>query len=244
MLTEKEKTALYAPIVVGAEQSNPINTTIIAQNQGYFNPSAEEMFEAQMQYERENSPSYMETVSMPELYEMIYPAKPPIIDGFLYNGTYLFVGSPKVGKSFMMAQIAYHVISGKSMWNNAVRKGTVLYLALEDDYRRLQERLYRMFGTETTSNLFFSVASNSLNGGLIEQLEGVIHEHHNTSLIIIDTLQKICETEGDTYSYSRDYDIIAQLKAFSDKNNICLLIVHHTRKQKADDNFDTISGTN
>ncbi|MDE5771024.1 MAG: helicase RepA family protein [Ruminococcus sp.] len=197
-----------------------------------------------MQYERENSPSYMEIVSMPELYEIVYPAKPPIINGFLYNGTYLFVGSPKVGKSFMMAQIAYHVSSGKPMWNNAVRKGTVLYLALEDDYRRLQERLYRMFGTETTSNLFFSVASNSLNGGLIEQLDGFIHEHHNTSLIIIDTLQKIRESEGDTYSYSHDYDIIAQLKAFSDKNNICLLLVHHTRKQKADDNFDTISGTN
>ncbi len=221
MLTEKEMTAPDAPTAIGAEQSNPKDSNIIAQNQGYFNPSAEEIFEAQMQYERENSPSYMEIVSMPELYEMVYPAKPPIIDGFLYNGTYLFVGSPKVGKSFMMAQIAYHVSSGKPMWNNAVRKGTVLYLALEDDYRRLQERLYRMFGTETTSNLFFSVASNSLNGGLIEQLDGFIREHHNTSLIIIDTLQKIRETEGDTYSYSRDYDIIAQLKAFSDKNNIC-----------------------
>ncbi|MDE6425294.1 MAG: helicase RepA family protein [Ruminococcus sp.] len=245
MLTEKEITAPDAPTAIGAEQSNQNFTPdIIAQNQGYFNPSAEEIFEAQMQYERENSPSYMEIVSMPELYEIVYPAKPPIIDGFLYNGTYLFVGSPKVGKSFMMAQIAYHVSSGKPMWNNAVRKGTVLYLALEDDYRRLQERLYRMFGTETTSNLFFSVASNSLNGGLIEQLDGFIHEHHNTSLIIIDTLQKIRESEGDTYSYSRDYDIIAQLKAFSDKNNICLLLVHHTRKQKADDNFDTISGTN
>ncbi len=245
MLTEKEMTTPDAPTTIGAEQSNQnFIPNIIAQNQGYFNPSAEEIFEAQMQYERENSPSYMEIVSMPELYEMVYPAKPPIIDGFLYNGTYLFVGSPKVGKSFMMAQIAYHVSSGKPMWNNAVRKGTVLYLALEDDYRRLQERLYRMFGTETTSNLFFSVASNSLNGGLIEQLDGFIHEHHNTSLIIIDTLQKIRESEGDTYSYSRDYDIIAQLKAFSDKNNICLLLVHHTRKQKADDNFDTISGTN
>lgn len=115
MQTEKEMTTPNAPTEIGAEQSNPKDNNIIAQNQGYFNPSAEEIFEAQMQYERENSPSYMETVSMPELYEMIYPVKPPIIDGFLYNGTYLFVGSPKVGKSFMMAQIAYHVSSGKPM---------------------------------------------------------------------------------------------------------------------------------
>ena len=141
-----------------------------------------------MQYERESSPNYMQTVSMPELYEMVYSGKPPVIDNFLYPGTYLFVGAPKVGKSFMMAQIAYHVSSGLPMWNYPVRQGTVLYLALEDDYRRLQERLYRMFGTETTSHLFFSVASKSLNNGLTEQLDMFLSEHSDTNLIIIDTL--------------------------------------------------------
>lgn len=130
------------------------------------------------------------------------------------------------------------------MWNYSVRKGTVLYLALEDDYRRLQERLYRMFGTETTPDLFFSVASKSLNEGLLEQLDGFIREHHDTGLVIIDTLQKVREAEGDTYSYARDYDIIAGLKAFADKTGICLILVHHTRKQRSDDNFDRISGTN
>ena len=37
------------------------------------------------------------------------------------------------------------------------RQGTVLYLALEDDYRRLQERLYRMFGVEGTDTLHLSL---------------------------------------------------------------------------------------
>lgn len=220
----------------------------------YFTPSDEEIFLAQQEYEqemqamtqaeRENVPDFMQTVSMPELYEMVYPGKPPVIDKFLYPGTYLFVGAPKVGKSFMMAQIAYHVSSGTPMWNYAVRKGTVLYLALEDDYRRLQERLYRMFGTETTPDLFFSVTSKSLNEGLLDQLHTFLIEHPDTNLVIIDTLQKVRETEGDTYSYAKDYDIIAQLKAFSDQTGICLILVHHTRKQKSDDSFDRISGTN
>jgi len=150
-----------------------------------------------MQYERESSPNYMQTVSMPELYEMVYSGKPPVIDNFLYPGTYLFVGALKVGKSFMMAQIAYHVSSGLPMWNYPVRQGTVLYLALEDDYRRLQERLYRMCGTETASHLFFSVASKSLNSGLTEQLDMFLSEHSDTNLIIIDTLQKIRDAKGD-----------------------------------------------
>lgn len=254
MTEEREMTALDAPVGAGAEQSSDLTPTIIPDYGEDFNPSAEEMFEAQMQYEqemqalakaeRESAPDFMQTVSMPELYEMVYPGKPPIIDHFLYPGTFLFVGAPKVGKSFMMAQIAYHVSSGTPMWNYSVRKGTVLYLALEDDYRRLQERLYRMFGTETTPDLFFSVASKSLNEGLLDQLGSFLNEHPETSVVIIDTLQKVREAEGDTYSYARDYDIIAGLKAFADRTGICLILVHHTRKQKSDDNFDRISGTN
>lgn len=254
MTEEREMTAPMTSVGAEVGQSPELTPTIIPDYGEDFNPSAEEMFEAQMQYEqemqaqaqaeRESAPGFMQTVSMPELYEMVYPGKPPIIDHFLYPGTYLFVGAPKVGKSFMMAQIAYHVSSGTPMWNYSVRKGTVLYLALEDDYRRLQERLYRMFGTETTPDLFFSVASKSLNEGLLDQLGTFLNEHPETSVVIIDTLQKVREAEGDTYSYARDYDIIAGLKAFADRTGICLILVHHTRKQKSDDNFDRISGTN
>lgn len=254
MTEEREMTALAPSVGAEERQSLNIATIIIPDSEGYFTPSEEEMFEAKIQYEqemqlqaqkeRESAPGFMRTVSMPELYEMVYPGKPPLIDKFLYPGTYLFVGAPKVGKSFMMAQIAYHVSSGTPMWHSSVRKGTVLYLALEDDYKRLQERLYRMFGTETTPDLFFSVASKSLDEGLTEQLYTFLSEHENTSLIIIDTLQKIRESDGESYSYAKDYEIIAKLKEFSDQTGVCLLLVHHTRKQKADDNFDRISGTN
>lgn len=133
------------------------------------------------------------------------------------NFTYLFVGSPKIGKSFFMAQLAYHVSTGTPLWDYHVKKGTVLYLALEDDYRRLQERMYRMFGTESTENLYFSVSSKYLGKGLTEQLTGFIKEHPDTTLVIIDTLQKIREADGDSsYSYAKDYEIINQLKQFSD----------------------------
>jgi len=249
MTEEREMTAPMTSVGTEVGQSlNNFTDTIIPESERYFKPSDEEIFEAQVQYEREmfaqQMPDLMQTVSMPELYEMVYPGKPPVIDHFLYPGTYLFVGVPKAGKSFMMAQIAYHVSSGTPMWQYAVRKGTVLYLALEDDYRRLQERLYRMFGTETTPNLFFSVASKSLNDGLLEQLDSFLHKHPDTVLMIIDTLQKVREAEGDTYSYAKDYDIIAGLKAFADRTGICLILVHHTRKQKSNDSFDRISGTN
>lgn len=37
-------------------------------------------------------PSYLPVCSMTEIYDMVYERKPPIINGLLYPGTYLFVG--------------------------------------------------------------------------------------------------------------------------------------------------------
>lgn len=63
------------------------------------------------------------------------------------------------------------------------------------------------------------------------------------SMIIIDTLQKIREVSTDAYSYANDYEIVGKMKQFADRNRICLLLVHHTRKQQAGDKFEMISGT-
>ena len=102
----------------------------------------------------------------------------------------------------------YHVSMGLSLWGYEVRQGTVLYLALEDNHRRLQERLYRMFGVESTGNLFFAIGAKQLGGGLEEQLKGFVREHTDTRLIIIDTLQKIREAGAEKYSYANDYEVI------------------------------------
>jgi RecA-family ATPase len=181
---------------------------------------------------------------MSELYDTVYRSKPPLIDGLLYPGTYLFVGAPKLGKSFFMAQLAYHISTGLSLWDYPVRKGTVLYLALEDDYRRLQERLFRMFGTDSAENLHFAITASQLGNGLDKQLQGFMQKYPDTRLIIIDTLQKVREVGGDKFSYANDYEIITRLKRATDNYGICLLLVHHTRKQQSDDKFDMISGTN
>lgn len=237
MSEEKEMTAPNVSIGVDTEQSSIKQTTNSISNRDVnFNPFDD--------FFKKIDPSYMKTVTMQELYQDIYSKKPPVIEGLLYQGTYLFVGSPKIGKSFFMAQLAYHVSTGTPLWDYPVKKGTVLYLALEDDYRRLQERMYRMFGTDSTENLYFSVSSKPLGNGLTDQLSGFIREHPDTTLVIIDTLQKIRDVDSDSYSYAKDYEIINQLKQFSDSWGICLLLVHHTRKQKSSDNFDMISGTN
>ncbi|MDI9512005.1 MAG: helicase RepA family protein [Bacillota bacterium] len=244
MTDKKEMTALNTSVGADDGQSLKSHINSIPENSEDFNDYKENILKMQQEFYRQMDPSYLKTVSMTELYDTVYPGKAPLIDGFLYPGTYLFVGAPKLGKSFLMAQLAYHISTGTELWNYSVRKGTVLYLALEDDYKRLQTRLYKMFGTEGTENLFFSVSAGQLGNGLDEQLQGFMQEHPDTTLIIIDTLQKVREVGGDSYSYSNDYEIINRLKKFADSYGICLLLVHHTRKQQSDDRFDMISGTN
>lgn len=238
-MTETRKTT--APVAsVGADGVQP---QLKNHNEIIANETAQINLQAANIPEKSGSGG-LQTVSMTELYDTVYPPRTPVVDGFLYGGTYFFVGAPKVGKSFFMGQLAYHVAMGLPLWDYPVRKGTVLYLALEDDYARLQRRLSGMFGVECADNLYFATQAKTLNEGLDRQLEEFLKEHTDARLIIIDTLQKVREVGGDRYSYSSDYEIVTKLKSFSDKYGICLLVVHHTRKLESEDSFDMISGTN
>ena len=242
---ETKRTVPYPSVGAGGEQPNSqiCTTDSISEAATENNPQDESMEDILRELQRTSDPAYLHTVSMNELYRNVYQSRPPIIDGLLYPGTYLFAGAPKVGKSFLMAQLAYHVSTGQRLWGYEVHQGTVLYLALEDNFQRIQSRMFMMYGVADTASLHFATAANKIGNGLDEQLENFIKEHPDTKLVIIDTMQKIREAGGEAYSYASDYEIIGRLKRFADRHSICIVTVHHTRKQPAGDSFETISGT-
>ena len=247
VIDAKEKTALATSVGADERQSVQNTNNIIPTSDAEFNypdeNSSENLEEIYRQMRRMADPHYLRTVSMTELYQTSYKSRPPIIGGLLYGGAYILAGAPKIGKSFLVAQIAYHVSTGKKLWDFDVHQGTVLYLALEDDYQRIQSRMFMMYGVEDSEKLHFATVANKIGNGLDEQLEYFMREHPDTKLIIIDTMQKIREVGGEAYSYASDYEIIGKLKQFADKHSICVLTVHHTRKQPAGDTFEMISGT-
>ena len=71
------------------------------------------------------------------------------IPGLLADGLPLVVGRPKLGKSFLMLQVAKALASGGELWGRAVRRAAVLYLALEDSDRRMKERTQILGFSET-----------------------------------------------------------------------------------------------
>ena len=235
---------------VGADDGQPLHNStensisaFEEEINGDFQNSTESLDEIYRRMQRLTDPHYLHTISMTELYQTAYQSRPPIIDGLLYAGAYILAGAPKIGKSFLVAQIAYHVSTGEALWGCEVHPGTVLYLALEDDFQRIQSRMFMMYGVNDTDRLHFATAAGKIGNGLDEQLENFVREHPDTRLIIIDTMQKIREVGGEAYSYASDYEIIGKLKQFADKHCICVLTVHHTRKQPAGDSFEMISGT-
>ncbi len=246
MRNEYEKTtAPYASVGADAEQPFVKDYTEIIPNFGDQSNAVEDDFQAlQRRMAEMKSPGYLHTVTLNDLLNTAYTGKNAIIEDLLYTGTYILAGAPKIGKSFLVAQISYHVSMGIPMWDYQVKQSDVLYLALEDDEFRLQNRMYRMYGINGTDHLRFATFAKQIGHGLDEQLEFVLRKYPETRLIIIDTLQKIREVGGESYSYANDYQVISALKAFTDAHNICMLIVHHTRKQPAGDSFDMISGTN
>ncbi len=187
--------------------------------------------------------SSLETVTLSELYDTAYTPAITLIENFLSSGVYLLAGPPKIGKSFLMAQLAYHVATGKEFFNHKVTAASVLYLSLEDSLTRLQKRFSRMFGVDINANLYLSTKSKSLKQGLERQLTDFLQNKPATKLVIIDTLQKIRELTSSAYSYASDYHIINLLKEIASRHNICIVVVHHTRKMEAEDKFDMISGT-
>ena len=248
MINTKEKTAITSSVGADERQSNQkhIKNIIPTEPQEINSTgenSQENIKEIYRRLCRLSDPYHLHTVSMTELYQISYGSRPPIIDGLLYTGAYILAGAPKIGKSFLVAQIAYHVSTGKKLWGLDVHQGTVLYLALEDDYQRIQSRMFMMYGVEDSENLYFATVANKIGNGLDEQLEYFIKAHPYTKLIVIDTMQKIREVGGEAYSYASDYEIIGKLKKFADKHQICVMVVHHTRKQPAGDTFEMISGT-
>ena len=165
---------------------------------------------------------------------------PFIVDTLLSQGLHILAGSPKVGKSWLALWLAVTVAKGEPVWGMPVRQGTTLYLCLEDSQLRIQNRLLDIT-EDAPPTVHFSTQAALLNRGLEQQLESFLAEHRDTVLVIIDTLQMIRPIHDATYA--NDYRDLSVLKRLADTHGIAILLIHHLRKEPAEDVFSRISGT-
>ena len=170
------------------------------------------------------------------------PLEPPnfVVDTLISQGLHILAGSPKVGKSWLALWLAVTVAKGELVWGMSVKRGTTLYLCLEDSVLRIQNRLFEIT-EDAPDSVHFCTECAPIGQGLEGQVEDFLAAHPDTVLVIIDTLQMVRPIHDATYA--NDYRDLSVLKRLADKHGIAILLIHHLRKEKADDVFHRISGT-
>ncbi|MDE7261138.1 MAG: AAA family ATPase [Oscillospiraceae bacterium] len=189
----------------------------------------------------------LEVIFAPDLQKAKLPPIKFLVDGILPEGTSLLSASSKIGKSWMVLDLALCLSAGKPFLGHNTNQTGVLYLALEDSLKRLQDRMDTVWGSEPAPPLFgFTTKAPTLDMGLLDTLDDYLQHHPDTKLFIIDTLQKIRgQALPREAAYAQDYREMGIVKEFMDKYSLSVLFLHHNRKMKDDgDPFNMISGTN
>jgi len=170
------------------------------------------------------------TITAEELLSTPLPPVKWIVPGLLPAGLALFAGPSKAGKSWLTLWLCLQVAQGKPMWGREIEPQAVLYLSLEDTLNRLQDRLFRLMGSEDTpEKLILQTECQSIGQGLEEQIVDFVHNYPDTGLVVIGTLQKVRSCDQSGSMYASDYRDISALKSLADKYGICILLIHHLR---------------
>lgn len=174
---------------------------------------------------------------------------PPVrwaVPGVLPEGVTILAGKPKLGKSWLALGLCVAVASGgKALGSIQVERGEALYLALEDNRRRLQRRLCMLLGDgPAPEGLHLRLHSERLDQGGAEALGVWLAGHPGCRLVVIDTLKKVRPKEaGRRAVYDSDYEALEPLLPVAAEHGVSILVVHHLRKMDADDPLDAISGS-
>ncbi len=186
-----------------------------------------------------------ETMTAAELMDMEFEPTRWVVPGVLPEGLSLLVGKPKKGKSWMALGMCEAVATGGvAFGTKRVEQGDTLYLALEDNKKRLKKRLQKVLnGVAAPDNMHLRTEWARLDEGGAERLDAWLTDHPDTRLVVIDTLAKIRQPARGSNIYTEDYAALEQLLPLAAKHGVAIVVVHHLRKMAASDPMDEISSS-
>jgi RecA-family ATPase len=169
------------------------------------------------------------------------------IPDILAEGVTLFGGREKMGKSWLALGLCIAVATGGyALGKKKVEKGESLFLSLEDNERRLQERLLQLADEKTPlNNLHYSHEWNRVDEGGEEQLDAWLTDHPDCRLVVVDTLKKVRpHNSGKRSMYEVDYEAIEPFVRVAYKHKTAVVIVHHLNQNPdPSDPYDAFSGS-
>lgn len=159
-----------------------------------------------------------------------------LVEGLIPDESLTFlVGDPKGKKSWFALETALSVAMGKKVAGRfSTRKGTVLYIQLEDGLKRLAPRYHKLvrgYGSEPDKENFVTYVGFELKLSNPDYWNMLLSKCREISptLIVIDTLARSHNAnENNTQEMSLIVDKLCQLR---DAIHCSVLIVHHLRKE-------------
>lgn len=175
---------------------------------------------------------------------------PPLryaVPGLIPEGFGILIGPPKAGKSWLILSMLLGMSAGGRVLGHlrTDRARRVLYLALEDGDRRMQDRCRKLLGDGQPIPGLFHYLTTVPPGRVLPTIDAFLRRFPDTALVVVDTLGKVMPpaTPGES-AYQRDYRVGGALKRIADaRPGLALVVLHHDRKAGSEDFVDSVSGT-
>ena len=166
-----------------------------------------------------------------ELLAAQFPEPKWAVPGLVPVGLTFLAGRPKLGKSWLGLQIAVAVGTGGRVFDQVIDPGRVLYLALEDSPRRLQERLTKQRAPAHAQAIWRNEWPALAHDGLDALASAIVAEQY--SLVVIDTFSRSLG--------GADQDDLAEMTRLAGEGlqrlalalDVAILVIDHHRKRGA-----------
>ena len=195
----------------------------------------------------ENLLPEIKTIDAATILSAEYPPIDWIVKDYLAPGLTFIVGKPKVGKSWLALQLAHSVLTGGKMFDRDVKSGRVLVLALEDNERRLNDRMKMQGWNIKPGSVDFMMADTfrdqitALNTGGGKRLLKFI-EKKKYRLVIVDTFSR--SIQGDQLDPAEMTKAVGPLQQYALSRGVALVIIDHMPKNSPSQNpIDHVYGS-
>lgn len=192
----------------------------------------------------------LEILCLPELLARDFPEPRWAVPGLLSEGLTILAGKPKLGKSWLALNLGLTIAAGgMALGTTKVVAGDVLYLSLEDRWRRIQDRARKVLhgiGCAASARLHVAVEWPRQDQGGLAAIEKWIKRVERPTLVIVDVWAKFrpIVKGGNRNAYEQDYEQVSEFKRAMDDNRVSAAVVHHCKKAKSEDALEEVSGTN
>jgi hypothetical protein len=169
-----------------------------------------------------------------ELMAMTLPEINWAVPGLVPDGLTLLAGPPKLGKSWLVLDLAIQVAGGGAFLDIDVPRGDVLYLALEDNARRLQGRARTLLaGRPAPQRLELWTRAGKLSDSLLPEVEEWLDAQPEPRLVIIDTLGRVqggATLDSKDGGYADAIEALAGLQDMAAARGVAVVVITHTKK--------------